>query len=223
MATVCHLFHYIRLSMKRDITEFVSQKCRSKYYTVNKLPFLIKCLMPKMLISNLFAMYAKARFQIRQSHTICMVPIGIVPFRLQPSLAYSRVSPTAEFRLQQSFAYSRVSPTAEFRLQQSFRVSPIAEFRLQQSFRVSPTAEFRLQQTFRVSPTAEFRLQQSFAYSRVSPTAEFRLQPSFAYSQVSPTAEFRLQPSFAYCHFAYLSFCLQPFRLLVISPTCHFA
>jgi hypothetical protein len=47
--------------MKRDIKDFVSQKRRSKYYTVNKLPGFLD---PQILI-----MFAKARFQIKFEQT----------------------------------------------------------------------------------------------------------------------------------------------------------
>jgi hypothetical protein len=47
--------------MKRDIKDFVSQKRRSKYYTVNKLPDAQN--------ANLFVMYEKARFQIKCEQT----------------------------------------------------------------------------------------------------------------------------------------------------------
>jgi hypothetical protein len=69
MATVCRLFDKIRLSVKRDITEFVSQKRMSKYYTVKKIPIFPDA-------PNLFVMYAKARVQIKfLQRNIIMVPI----------------------------------------------------------------------------------------------------------------------------------------------------
>jgi hypothetical protein len=60
MATFSHLFHEIRLSIKRDTKDFVCQKCGSKYYTVNKLPGF-----PVGQYANLFMMYAMDRFQIK--------------------------------------------------------------------------------------------------------------------------------------------------------------
>jgi hypothetical protein len=54
--------------MKWDIKDFVSQKRRSKYYTVNNLPGFLDA-----QNANLFVMYAKARlFEQMKSY---MVPI----------------------------------------------------------------------------------------------------------------------------------------------------
>jgi hypothetical protein len=44
--------------MKRDINEFVSQKCWSKYYTVNKLPGFLDA-----KNANLFVMYIFANIK----------------------------------------------------------------------------------------------------------------------------------------------------------------
>jgi hypothetical protein len=46
--------------MKRDINDFVSQKRRSKYQTVNNLPGFLD-----IQNANLFVMYLKARFLIK--------------------------------------------------------------------------------------------------------------------------------------------------------------
>jgi predicted cation transporter len=50
--------------MKRDIKDFVSQKPRSKYYTVNNLSEFLDA-----QNANLFVMYVKARFQIKFEQT----------------------------------------------------------------------------------------------------------------------------------------------------------
>jgi hypothetical protein len=50
--------------MKRDIKDFVSQKRRSKYYTVNNLPGFLDA-----QNANLFMRYAKAIFQINSEQT----------------------------------------------------------------------------------------------------------------------------------------------------------
>jgi hypothetical protein len=50
--------------MKRDIKDFVSQKRRSKYRTVNNLPGFID-----VQNANLLVMYEKARFQIKFEQT----------------------------------------------------------------------------------------------------------------------------------------------------------
>jgi hypothetical protein len=50
--------------MKRDINDFVGQKRRSKYYTVNNLPGFLDA-----QDANLFVMYAKARFQMKLEQT----------------------------------------------------------------------------------------------------------------------------------------------------------
>jgi hypothetical protein len=52
--------------MKRDIKDIVSQKRRSIYHTVNNLPGFQN--------ANLFVMYVKARFLIKQTKSY-MVPI----------------------------------------------------------------------------------------------------------------------------------------------------
>jgi hypothetical protein len=54
--------------VKRDIKDFVSKKCGSKYYTVNKLPGF-----PDAQNANLFMIYAKVRFQIKV--ILYLVPI----------------------------------------------------------------------------------------------------------------------------------------------------
>jgi hypothetical protein len=57
--------------MKRDIKDFVSQKRRSKYHTVNNLPGFLD-----VQNANLFVMYVKARFLIKFEQTKSyMVPI----------------------------------------------------------------------------------------------------------------------------------------------------
>jgi hypothetical protein len=57
--------------MKRDIKDFIGQKRRSKYYTVNNLSGFLDA-----QNANLFVMYAKARFQIKFEQTKSyMVPI----------------------------------------------------------------------------------------------------------------------------------------------------
>jgi hypothetical protein len=57
------------LSMKRE--DFVCQKRRSKYYTVNNLPGFLGA-----YNANLFLMYVKARFQIKFEPTKSyLVPI----------------------------------------------------------------------------------------------------------------------------------------------------
>jgi hypothetical protein len=57
--------------MKRDIKDFISQKHRSKYHTVNNLPGFLD-----VQIANLFVMYVKARFLIKFEQTKSyMVPI----------------------------------------------------------------------------------------------------------------------------------------------------
>jgi hypothetical protein len=50
--------------MRRDIKDFVSQKGRSKYHTVNNLPGFID-----VQNANLFVMYVKARFLIKFEQT----------------------------------------------------------------------------------------------------------------------------------------------------------
>jgi hypothetical protein len=57
--------------MKQDIKDFVNQKCRSKYNTVNRLPGFLDA-----QNSDLFVMSAHARFQIKFEKTESyMVPI----------------------------------------------------------------------------------------------------------------------------------------------------
>jgi hypothetical protein len=50
--------------MKRYIKDFVSQKRRSKYYTVNNLSGFLDA-----QNTNLFVMYVKTRFQIKFEQT----------------------------------------------------------------------------------------------------------------------------------------------------------
>jgi hypothetical protein len=50
--------------MKRNIKDFVSQKRRSIYYTVNSLSAFLDA-----QNANLFVMYVKARFQIKFEQT----------------------------------------------------------------------------------------------------------------------------------------------------------
>jgi hypothetical protein len=50
--------------MKRDIKDFVGQKRRSKYHTVNNLSGFID-----VQNANLFVMYVKARFLIKFEQT----------------------------------------------------------------------------------------------------------------------------------------------------------
>jgi hypothetical protein len=50
--------------MKRDIKDFVSQKRRSKYHTLNNLSGFLDA-----QNANLFVMYAKARFKIKCEQT----------------------------------------------------------------------------------------------------------------------------------------------------------
>jgi hypothetical protein len=50
--------------MKRDIKDFVSQKRRSKYHTVNNLPVFLD-----VENANLFVMYVKVRFLIQFEQT----------------------------------------------------------------------------------------------------------------------------------------------------------
>jgi hypothetical protein len=52
--------------MKRDIKDFVSQKPRSKYHTVNNLPGFLD-----VQNAYLFVMYVKARFLIKFEQTKC--------------------------------------------------------------------------------------------------------------------------------------------------------
>jgi hypothetical protein len=57
--------------MKRDIKDFVSQKRRSKYRTVNSLPGFLD-----VQNANLFVMYVKARFITKFEQTKSyMMPI----------------------------------------------------------------------------------------------------------------------------------------------------
>jgi hypothetical protein len=50
--------------MKRDIKDFVSQKRRSKYHTMNNLPGFLD-----LQNANLFVMYVKPRFLIKFEQT----------------------------------------------------------------------------------------------------------------------------------------------------------
>jgi hypothetical protein len=56
--------------MKRDIKDFVSQKRKSKYHTVNNLPGFLN-----VQNANLFMMYAKAIFLIKYEQTKSYMPI----------------------------------------------------------------------------------------------------------------------------------------------------